>query len=595
MNKSELKKLAEVKPNVITRILKTNYPDIFKDINEKYDKCNKFSEKLYLYLNDMDYVICKSETCINPCKFTSLTKGYSKYCSNQCAADDLKNVRHSNAKKTMIIKYGVTTPLKSEKFSKKIKKHHQNGTYDYEKINSKRKTTLKAKYGDENYNNQQKLKETKLKIYGDASYNNRDKFLKTLIDKYGEPVHPNVKKTTSNLSKSGKIGFKSKKFKEWLAINDIDNTSQLDTVKSNKLKKKLENSYDTVLNRLNKIVIPNFTKDTFDGVGYYDKLYNFTCTECITNFDDYLYAGHIPKCPKCYPTTQHTSLGQIELYNFIKELLPVSDIIQNDRKILSGKELDIYIPDKNIAIEFNSLYYHSELSGGKDKNYHLNKTNKCNELGIKLIHIRDIDWYYKQNIIKKRLSHILKSTTNKIYARKCEVILLNKSQKNKFLNENHLQSSDKSQIWLGLKYENEIVSVMTFGNLRNIMGSTPKENNYELYRYTTTRHILGGASKLLNFFIKTYTPSKIITYSNLEWGYSFFYEKIGFIYTSQTPPNYWYIKNGKLTHRSNFQKHKLKDKLEKFDKSLTEWENMQINGYDRIWDCGSLKYVMDFQ
>jgi hypothetical protein len=287
-------------------------------------------------------------------------------------------------------------------------------------------------------------------------------------------------------------------------------------------------------------------------------------------------------------------LGEIELYNFIKELLPEYDIIQNDRKILSGKELDIYIPDKNIAIEFNSLYYHSELSGGKDKEYHLNKTNRCNELGIKLIHVRDIEWYYKQDIIKKRLSHILKPAVKKIYARNCEVILLDKSQKNKFLNENHLQASDKSQIWLGLKYENEITSVMTFGSLRSIMGSINIKNNYELYRYTSTYHIIGGASKLLKFFIKTYNPSKIITYSNLDWGYSSFYEKIGFIYASQTPPNYWYIKNGKLTHRSNFQKHKLRDKLVKFDKTLTEWANMQINGYDRIWDCGSLKYTIEF-
>jgi len=43
-------------------------------------------------------------------------------------------------------------------------------------------------------------------------------------------------------------------------------------------------------------------------------------------------------------------------------------------------------------------------------------------------------------------------------------------------------------------------------------------------------------------------------------------------------------------NRMNFQKHKLKNKIQNFNEELTEYENMLNNGYDRIWDCGNFKF-----
>lgn len=42
-----------------------------------------------------------------------------------------------------------------------------------------------------------------------------------------------------------------------------------------------------------------------------------------------------------------------------------------------------------------------------------------------------------------------------------------------------------------------------------------------------------------------------------------------------------------LESRIKYQKHKLLKLLKAFSPSLTEWENMKNNGYDRIWDCGN--------
>jgi len=71
----------------------------------------------------------------------------------------------------------------------------------------------------------------------------------------------------------------------------------------------------------------------------------------------------------------------------------------NNRSVLNCLELDIYLPEYNVAIEFNGLYWHSELY--KEKDYHLNKTLECKKKGVDLLHIFEDDWVFKQDIIKK--------------------------------------------------------------------------------------------------------------------------------------------------------------------------------------------------
>ena len=138
---------------------------------------------------------------------------------------------------------------------------------------------------------------------------------------------------------------------------------------------------------------------------------------------------------------------------------------------------------------------------------------------------------------------------------------------------------------------------MTFGKLRMSLGNSDIDGYWELYRFCskTNTSVVGGASKLLNYFIKTYNPKKIISYADRRWSAGNLYEKIGFKKVSDTPPNYWYFGRGnsyKRHHRFGFAKHTLSKKLEIFDPNLSEWENMKANGWDRIWDCGSIKYEL---
>ena len=103
--------------------------------------------------------------------------------------------------------------------------------------------------------------------------------------------------------------------------------------------------------------------------------------------------------------------------------------------------------------------------------------------------------------------------------------------------------------------------------------------------------MIGGASKLLSYFIKQYKPKKIISYADRRWSDGNLYKKIGFNLVNLTHPSYFYTNDYLIKyHRFSFRKDQLSEKLVLFDPQLTEWENMQLNGYDRIWDCGNLKY-----
>jgi len=554
-----------------------------KEINEKKKFC---SRECY---HSHNHKIIKCKFCGNEFKVIKSSK--KQYCDNQCAANALSSVRRESAKKTLLKKYGVTHQSKLKSVKEKIKKKRENGSYDNVTKNMKR--TKLEKYGDENYNNTEKNKKTKLENYGDENYNNREKFKNTMLDIYGHVYPPGHIERVKELSSNGIIGFKSDKFKQFLIDNNVNNVSQLPSIKKKVRTRIFENMYTKLLNsnRLGKYIEPLFTLDEYDGSnkGRQQK-YKFKCKKCNTIFEDSLYSGHIPRCKVCNPDLRFISYMEKEILDDIK-LIYGGTIIENDRIILNGKEVDIYIPDKKIAIEFNGLYWHSELQG-KDKNYHLNKTKKCEEHGIQLIHIFEDEWINKQEIVKQRLKHILGEDTEEvIYARKCKIKEILPEEKNIFLDQYHIQGNDKSAIKLGLFNGEKLIAVMTFGKRRIALGNkSTEEGEYELIRYATSQSVVGGAGKLLSYFIKNYNPVKIISYADRRWSRGNLYEKLGFNKVSDGTPNYWYLDHGNRKHRFNFRKNILNEKLETFDSELTEWENMQLNGYDRIWDCGSLKY-----
>ena len=295
-------------------------------------------------------------------------------------------------------------------------------------------------------------------------------------------------------------------------------------------------------------------------------------------------------CKHCYHTA---SSGEEAVYEFVKSICD-NEVLHKYgcRKIIPPKELDIYIPSKKLAIEYDGMYWHSTFEK-EARNYHLNKTERCEEKCIQLIHIFENEWLYKQDIVKSRLKNLLGIYDATVYARKCEVREVTSKESKIFQETNHIQGACNSSVNLGLYFNNELISLMTFGKCR-----FNKNYEWELLRFCNKLgyHVPGAAGKLLKHFEKTYNPTSLISYADRRWSRGKLYDALGFTLDHISRPNYWYYKNGdyELKSRVNFQKHKLKDKLEKFDPKLSESENMKNNGYLKIYDCGNLVYVKTY-
>lgn len=155
-------------------------------------------------------------------------------------------------------------------------------------------------------------------------------------------------------------------------------------------------------------------------------------------------------CPHCI---SHISQAEQEIYNTVVSLVEGDAVVQSDRSIIGGKELDIYVPDKHIAIEYNGLYWHSEACG-RGKNYHYDKWKMCRDNGIQLITIWEDEWRDKQEIVKSMLAHKLGASQSKrIYARNTTITPLESPVARQFLDTYHIQGSCSSSAYFGL-YDN---------------------------------------------------------------------------------------------------------------------------------------------
>ena len=538
-----------------TSFLKKIYPKFINEFKPLIEEIN--SDDISLVSAYIQGNLTKCPICG---KYTLKT-----FCSRECAEKDPHKVEkikktklerygsenYNNIKKnkeTCIRKYGVDNVLKVEEVKQKVRKtclrkYGVDSCTKLESTKSKVKHTLLERYGSEKYVNVEQQLRTKIERYNTLDMYSLNKTKETMMSKYG----------ASNYTLSPLKIFNT--FKPDMTFEEFESI----------FKEHIKNANETFI-RENFIKNSLFTFKDFlnyffisESTGYlWKRKFNINLQNDCTN----------------------SSYSEIELYNSLQ-----CDKRHNDRTLIYPLELDIVIDSIKLAIEYNGIYWHSTLF--KDHKYHINKTLACKEMGYQLFHIYETD---DISIWKSMINNKLHLNT-KIYARKCRIKQLNYGDVNTFLKENHLQGECTSKINLGLFHEDKLVQVMTF--------NTPRFNKnyeYELIRLCSLKNysVVGGASKLFNYFLKTFKPKSIISYANLRFSNGNIYKKLGFNCIGTSKPNYFYFKNGVLESRNKFQKHKLKGILETFDEQKTEEENMFDNGYLKIFDCGNLifEYIL---
>lgn len=292
-------------------------------------------------------------------------------------------------------------------------------------------------------------------------------------------------------------------------------------------------------------------------------------------------------CPKC---GMIESRGENEIYDFVCSLLGKKNVEQSNRTVLDGYEIDIYVPSLKIGIEYNGLKWHSDKF--RNRNYHINKTIKANENGVRLIQIFEDEYLHSKEIVLSKIRSLLHCNGNLpiTMARKCSVLEIEKEIAKSFIDENHIQGYKGCSIALGCFDENnKLVGVMTFE--RN-------ENEWVLNRFATDIHrrCVGIGGKLFHYFVKNYDPNIVRSYADLRWTVDKdvnLYTKIGFKLEEILKPEYRYVNEShpsERIHKFNFRKNLL-EKRYGIDSKLTESQMAKELGYYKIWDCGMLKYI----
>jgi hypothetical protein len=525
-------------------------------IEVKCDKCGVVKEIKYKLYTSYGYSngdwLCRS------CKLK--TNNLEKWgVENTFQLKDIKE----KIKKTNLEKWGVENPSQNPEINKKIKESISK--LDKKEINKKRIKTVNSKYGVDNIS---KLKSVK------------DKKVKNSYKKWGIDLPIKSEKI--------KNAIKIKNLSNWGTEHIFSSDLMKDKIRNTNLKKwGFENPSQNkeVINKIRNSLIKTLhdkmkSNENFLKIDHVNNTLEKNCECCKSDYKisySLFYKRRETKteiCTKCNPIDKHQSGKEIKLYNLIKSLYN-GEIIQNFK--INKQEIDIYLPSLNLGFELNGIWWHCDKF--KNKNFHKEKSEFFSEEGIRVIHIWEDDFDNKFFIIKSQIINLI-GLSSKIWARKCKVKEVTDTNLIRlFLDENHIQGYVNSNLKLGLYYNDELVSLMTFDHLEGRKRMLENEWNLNRFCNKLEHSVIGGASKLLRYFIDNYSVKRVISYADRDWSSGGLYQKLGFNKVSESRPDYKYLVGDKRVHKSNFKK------------SITGLSESNLDIH-KVWDCGKIKFEL---
>ncbi|MBP5723966.1 MAG: hypothetical protein J6X18_10405, partial [Bacteroidales bacterium] len=268
------------------------------------------------------------------------------------------------------------------------------------------------------------------------------------------------------------------------------------------------------------------------------------------------------------------------------------EVSTGNRKILEGKEIDIYVPELKIGFEYDGLLYHCE-EFGKNRMYHLSKTKKAYEKSVTLYHIFEDEYLWKKDLLFANIRQLLGKEEGKmINCNECEIKEVNFGDAKKFLNEFHLEGCPHNgSLFLGAFYDNVLVAVMTFYEDKHL--------NWKVSRFATNHNYISNDIErcLFNHFTNNYGYKQVDGFADRRWtpfDGSTIFNSIGFDFVKYEEPNYWIFVNKlhemKRHHRMEFRKKTLME-MYGYPESMTTDEMLINSKMKKIWDCGLIRYV----
>jgi len=433
-------------------------------------------------------------------------------------------------------------------------------------VRAQREATVLQKYGSVQYlgsaHARQKIRATNLERYGTVTphpwqSNAHDALL---LKKYGS-LHP------------VDIPGRSDRITRSLITQNIDTGKTLSSIKACEMRRcvSCENPERAL----------DHNRDVLENVPL-----RWRHLDCGHQYECAITDGDITVCPACH---SGASALELSLRRSILEICPDAEF--KKQGLLSGKkELDIWIPSCQVAIEFNGIYWHSVLRGCT-RNYHLDKTKECLKEGIQLIHIWENQFLTRERVVLSIITNAIGQSQRRVGARQCTVRAISPAESRAFVSQNHISDAVAAAVHLGLFFGDELLQVMTFGRAR-----FTKNVEWEILRLCSAPgvQVQGGAGRLFKYFCRYWNPKSVVSFSDRCIGEGQVYQQLGFCRDGTTQPSYFWANTSCAATLSRYQSQRrhLQTLLGKeFDPLLSESENMRAAGWFKLWNCGHVRWI----
>lgn len=246
-----------------------------------------------------------------------------------------------------------------------------------------------AKCAANNETKKNKIASTNLKKYGCASVLQNssicERKTQTMINRYGDNYGKTIraKGSKTNLEK---YGVTSAFWAEQYHVSNLQ-----------KYRSKFYDSFVKLLDDRNILLLD--TKEQYCG-GITE--FHYMCKNCGRVWTDNNHDAYHMRVCHCY--SKH-SVYETQLYQYVQTIYD-GVLEQHNRSLLGRKELDLYLPDARVAIEFNGVYWHS-IDHVIDRLYHQDKSLGCSAQGVCLYHVYEDEWVCNREEVKQKIKNLI--------------------------------------------------------------------------------------------------------------------------------------------------------------------------------------------
>ena len=536
------------------------------------------------------YFKCANKNCNNELRHdlkASFSDDMSKvHCCISCAQSDPNYQAQLRVRNKA--KYGVEWANQTDS----AKQHASQAALSMSKSAKRRKLekcrkTCKERYGQTNVSKVKSIQDKKSQTNKSKTLEEKQAIIaktkKTKLERYGDENYVNSKqisKTHKSFSPAKQHKIAERRKRTCQEKYGVDHVTQAESI-INRMRKssiltRRTSTYENILCKIEGLT-PLFTCEHYCEHSL--EQLEWHCDACG---NDFLAKGY-PRCLNCNPLHGSASRTECEIVNFLKSIY-TGEIVTNTRDIISPRELDIYLPELKLAIEYDGLYWHSENLGSPN-DYHFTKTNECNKLGTRLIHIFEHEWVTMQDVVKSKLTNIILGT--KIKYSDIKVAEIDSETAHYFMSEHEFSYSNKFTKAYGLFADRLLSAVITVTKLKSNAAY-----DWEITNISYDKIDISALGMIISRFESEHHPTSIKLKIDRRWRSIDIGSSLGFTFVKIEKPNCYYMKNGdktmKLISANKINMHSLKSLVNSIDLSMTISENLMSNNYLKIYDAGTI-------